>query len=299
MDSGRRLSAFTLVELLVVISIVALLIALLLPALNGAREAVRKAACLSNVRQLSIAATAGATDNGGYMVNAELSNPQNLQNTQAGFGTLGNFITHPSGRTPTGMQRLVEKGYFVPELTRCPSMDFHMDKFTFRNRQLVVSYMYRFNIWTPPWQSNQWFDARFGMAVQQNTPIDAYNASRALFADSSEYRLNQATNTPYTATAGVTGDDAVEAGTYIDANSSAWLSWSGLKWAHVDGGHVATFDGAARWLPDRIRNSRHSWPTWGGKGTWGGLDSHKIPNHPKGPNTVENEEPGLDVFLSQ
>ena len=62
-----RRPAFTLIELLVVISIIALLIGILLPALGAARDSARNVKCLSQTRQMSIAANSFAADHKGYM----------------------------------------------------------------------------------------------------------------------------------------------------------------------------------------------------------------------------------------
>jgi prepilin-type N-terminal cleavage/methylation domain-containing protein/prepilin-type processing-associated H-X9-DG protein len=62
----NRKNAFSLVELLVVISIIALLLAILLPALSRARQQARGVICLSNLHQLGIAASAYVANNQGY-----------------------------------------------------------------------------------------------------------------------------------------------------------------------------------------------------------------------------------------
>jgi prepilin-type N-terminal cleavage/methylation domain-containing protein/prepilin-type processing-associated H-X9-DG protein len=63
--SARWRTAFTLIELLVVIAIIAILAALLLPTLGRSKEGAKRAQCLSQLRQLSLAARMYVDDHQG------------------------------------------------------------------------------------------------------------------------------------------------------------------------------------------------------------------------------------------
>ena len=63
----RNACGFTLVELLVVISIIAVLVSLIFPAINVARSAARKTQCTSNLRQFGIGFNAYAEAHRGSM----------------------------------------------------------------------------------------------------------------------------------------------------------------------------------------------------------------------------------------
>jgi prepilin-type N-terminal cleavage/methylation domain-containing protein/prepilin-type processing-associated H-X9-DG protein len=71
---NHRRSAFTLVELLVVIAIIGMLVALLLPAINSAREAGRRAACMNNIKQVALATIHYADDIGSFPPSCKFQN---------------------------------------------------------------------------------------------------------------------------------------------------------------------------------------------------------------------------------
>lgn len=63
MKNAKGRNGFTLVELLVVISIIALLLSILLPSLQKARGSARQVVCMANEKQLGLASTMYANEN--------------------------------------------------------------------------------------------------------------------------------------------------------------------------------------------------------------------------------------------
>ncbi len=67
MNAARKTAGFTVIELLVAVTIMAILISLLMTAIQQSREVARRVACQSNLRQWALALQDYASAHHGYL----------------------------------------------------------------------------------------------------------------------------------------------------------------------------------------------------------------------------------------
>src|SRR3990172_2139657 len=126
MTAGRKSEAFTLVELLVVISIIALLMAILVPALQRARGQARQLWCMTTLRTFSLAHKQYLAETGKYLPHTS-------------YEPYTPWFNNDSFRRSIGLRilRLEEKergitatGEWTPNVTRkfiCPEASYALD----------------------------------------------------------------------------------------------------------------------------------------------------------------------------
>lgn len=94
--TGPASAGFTLIELLVVVAIIALLAGMLMAAIGLVRDGARSSACISNLRQISLASIAYAGENDGALVPHWGTNPDGSNNPRF-FDFLYPYIQMNSG----------------------------------------------------------------------------------------------------------------------------------------------------------------------------------------------------------
>ena len=226
-----RQRGFTLIELLVVISIIALLIAVLLPVLQTARLAAIRAACLSNMRQITVELSVYATTNDDYVpLGYDWSNKRNSHNAWL----VASSNVDRSRLTPanswgylSGIGRLFADGLMQgPEIWYCPAET--SDRYTFNTRNAGGNN----NAW-PPGRWGEPGSAPTGTAWSNQGTRVGY-ATRPVMNNPPPYQTNY--KMPRLA------DFASK--TVFTENLNINL----LRNRHLDGMNTSRGDGSAKWV---------------------------------------------------
>jgi len=170
----RGKHAFTLIELLVVIAVIAILMAILMPALNRAREGGKRAACMSNLKQLALCWNMYADENDDKLVNGATG----YSNSNQAWGNHTNELAWIDGFHPDSYEDQVddiERGALYPyskntDMYQCPTGR--------RGQALTYSIMFSMNA-----VCHDWVKGVKGAHVKNRTEIKPNTSQRVVFID--------------------------------------------------------------------------------------------------------------------
>lgn len=240
-DDPQRAGAFTLIELLVVVAIISIIAALLFPALVGAKEKARRAACKSNLHQFGLSVHLYANDNSSFLPSglSENADPTDEHAPVISTITRNNLLSY------AGTYRILD----------CPGLGapFNNEKgWYYSDYGYVIGYNYLGGHTNTPWLPDADGYANW---VSPQTIND--NSSLVMLADLNDWSPGYGKAfAPHTGHGAVLRDS--DDGTNPDGLSS--------KDFGAMGGNVELLDGSVAWKKIDQMNSYQASRLWGTSG---------------------------------
>ena len=241
----KRNFGFSLIELLVVISIVAVLVALLLPTLSQSREVARRVVCSANMTQWFMIHIAYSQDNQGVYPGRKMWDLA-LDSFQP------QVLTHVSGTGDLSIFKLPAYGW-VRAIRRCPSRTF------LRSAEFPAT----FDTYKGPGYYSYWMRTDYysfwGRASHPSVPVTSYGWQYATTRVNQNYgpipnnRVTRRTDTPLMMDSTNSADHPQSYKTYGGADGG-WGSNHVLRGTGVnpnriaDGMNLLRYEGSVRWF---------------------------------------------------
>ncbi|MBX3733643.1 MAG: prepilin-type N-terminal cleavage/methylation domain-containing protein [Verrucomicrobiae bacterium] len=244
----RGFAGFTLIELLVAVAILAILAGLMLPALAGARERARRAACLNNVRQFTLAALVYAGD---HQQTLPVADTDNADKRDTHTPILSSATRTHLLRYATEL-RILDCPNLTQWMEKRPGWRLHDEYGT------ALGYHYLGGHSATPWAPT---DARTQPWISPRKTTD--DAQLALVADLNvECHSYHRILAPHARFGPVVRDDA-----WFDAHPEAFEQ--SPRDAGARGGHVGLLDGSVSWRDIRQMHRRRASQLWESEGAFG------------------------------